>query len=261
MYTPTPDQSPAQATERVKRTPGASERTKRWIAGRWVNVISIGLLGASFTVPAAWPGISGEAEHVHTSSLLGIAHPGPHTAAESETAATRRAEAQRLLLEAQALVDEALVLPAGLPVQSSVRSTWGMRMHPIKRRMLPHHGIDLRCSVGTSVRSTADGIVIDQGSGGGAGRWIRVQHGDGYGTFYAHLDSSLVEIGDAVMNGEKIAHSGETGAVTGPHLHYELNWGGGRSDSLSLPVDALVPLRDSLLNHADALIEQASILR
>ena len=181
-------------------------------------------------------------------------------ATSPDDAAGTTGAAEQLLMEAAVLLDEGLAMPAGLPINSSIRSKWGMRMHPIKKRMLPHHGVDLRCSVGTEVRVTADGIVIDSGRDRGAGLWVRVRHGGGYGTFYAHLDSSLVQTGAAVRSGEVIALSGQSGAVTAPHLHYELNWGGKRSDSLSLPVDALQQTRDSLLNRAERLIERSASL-
>ena len=207
----------------------------------------------------------GGAAGVHTSSAVGMGPGGAGVASETPVVPAaplgeRASLAEELLAQAAQLVDEGLALPAGLPINSSVRSEWGMRMHPIKKRLLPHHGIDLRCVVGTPVHSTADGIVLDQGYERSAGRWVRLQHGQGYGTLYAHLDSSLVRTGAVVRSGEVIALSGSSGAVTAPHLHYEVNWGGTRSDSLSLPVGALAERRDSLLTRAEQLIERAAKL-
>lgn len=164
----------------------------------------------------------------------------------------------RVRLElATELAGRALALPSGYPVPCPLTSRWGMRMHPKRKKRLPHHGVDLGCPVGTAVLATADGSVLSAGKDGRSGRWLRVTHDGGYGTVFAHLDTVLVRAGQAVALGDTLALSGETGDVTGPHLHYELNWGGRRSDSLSVPTNALAALRHSLLVEAEQLIRHA----
>jgi murein DD-endopeptidase MepM/ murein hydrolase activator NlpD len=78
-----------------------------------------------------------------------------------------------------------------------------------------------------------------------------VLHAGGYSTFYAHLSTAAVEAGARVARGDRVGASGRTGAVTGPHLHYELNWGGASSDSLSLPTDALLGAYERALDAAE----------
>lgn len=163
-------------------------------------------------------------------------------------------ELNRLRLELAAeLVGRAVSLPSGYPVECPLSSKWGMRRHPKRKKVLPHHGVDLGCPVGTVVRATADGTVLGAGESTRSGQWIRVVHAEGYGTVFAHLDTVLVRKGQRVAIGDTLALSGESGDVTGPHLHYEVNWGGRRSDSLSLPINALASVRDSLLAEAESL--------
>jgi len=90
----------------------------------------------------------------------------------------------------------------------------------------PHGGIDLRARRGTAVLAPADGRVAvstDAYEGGARyGKVIVIDHGGGMRTLYAHLDSLGVREGDIVWTGQRVAVSGATGKVTGPHLHYEV---------------------------------------
>lgn len=95
---------------------------------------------------------------------------------------------------------------------------------------LGHTGIDYGCSMGTSVRATGDGRVSFAGSGanhGGflavAGNAILLDHGDIYSA-YSHVSRFAVSQGQQVSQGQVIGYSGNTGQVTGPHLHFEF-WG------------------------------------
>ncbi len=89
-----------------------------------------------------------------------------------------------------------------------------------------HNGIDLRASLGTRVLAAADGVVKDFGntdilcSGGSYGKWIVVEHTGNLTTLYAHLSTINVTRGQKVARGDIIAYSGDTGYVTGPHLHF-----------------------------------------
>jgi len=85
-----------------------------------------------------------------------------------------------------------------------------------------HTGIDLAVVVGTPVKSTMDGHVVSAGwNNQGYGNLVIVENG-AYRTYYAHLSSIPVAVGDAVTAGEVIGLSGNTGHSTGPHLHYEI---------------------------------------
>lgn len=115
-------------------------------------------------------------------------------------------------------------LPAIDPLegQGFITDGFGMRMHPILHIRLMHEGIDLECENGTPVYATGDGEVSYVGRRGGYGLVVEIDHGFGYSTLYGHLEKSLVSEGQKVKRGQKIALSGESGLVTGPHLHYEV---------------------------------------
>lgn len=57
---------------------------------------------------------------------------------------------------------------------------------------------------------------------GGYGRLVKIDHGNGIQTWYAHCNTLLVSVGDVVAQGQQIATAGSTGNVTGPHLHFEV---------------------------------------
>ena len=85
-----------------------------------------------------------------------------------------------------------------------------------------HEGIDIAVPVGTSVKAAECGTVIFAGNGGSYGNLVRIDHGNGVVTAYAHLDKINVSTGQAVNSNTEIALSGNTGRSTGPHLHFEV---------------------------------------
>ena len=108
---------------------------------------------------------------------------------------------------------------------SRLSSPFGLRMHPIHKVLKGHGGIDAVAPIGSSVRAAARGkVVINKNNPGGYGRYIVIQHADGYYSLYAHLEEhgTMVSVGDNVSNGQLIATSGNTGGSTGPHLHFEI---------------------------------------
>lgn len=114
-------------------------------------------------------------------------------------------------------------LPAIRPVRSSIGDRFGMRMHPILKRKRMHHGLDFLSNIGDSVHSPGDGIVTFIGNKGGYGKVLRINHGFGYETLYAHLSKFKVKKGEKIKRGDLIALSGNSGSLsTGPHLHYEV---------------------------------------
>ncbi len=85
-----------------------------------------------------------------------------------------------------------------------------------------HNGLDIGVVVGTPVKTTMDGTVIHAGwNTQGYGNLVIVENGE-YRTYYAHLSSIPVSVGDTVAAGSTIGLSGNTGNSTGPHLHYEI---------------------------------------
>ena len=116
-----------------------------------------------------------------------------------------------------------LTVPLGSPVigETDMTSPFGMRKHPIFRRMAIHTGIDLRGDTGEPVRATATGKVTIAGRQGGYGNMVEISHGNGLATRFGHLSSIGVKVGQVVRIGEIVGNIGSTGFSTGPHLHYE----------------------------------------
>ncbi len=96
------------------------------------------------------------------------------------------------------------------------------RKHPVTGRVRPHKGTDFAMPIGTSIQAPANGRVEKVGNHPAAGRYVVIRHDNGYKTRYLHLSKPLVSNGQRVAMGEKIALSGNTGRITGPHLHYEV---------------------------------------
>jgi murein DD-endopeptidase MepM/ murein hydrolase activator NlpD len=115
-------------------------------------------------------------------------------------------------------------IPNGVPIQAiRINDGFGMRMHPIRKKRVMHHGIDYKANIGTPVYSTADGVVESAGNKhDGYGKQVVVLHGFGFKSSYSHLNKIEVSSGEFVHKGQKIAESGNTGKSTGPHLHYEV---------------------------------------
>ena len=109
-----------------------------------------------------------------------------------------------------------------LPVQCSVTSGFGYRVHPIDGVVKFHYGSDFGVVDGTDVLAFADGTVISAQEFDGYGITVILDHGNDYTTLYAHCGQILVKQGDKVKKGDKIALSGHSGRVTGPHMHFEL---------------------------------------
>jgi hypothetical protein len=88
-----------------------------------------------------------------------------------------------------------------------------------------HTGQDYPCAIGTPVHASLGGVVINTSPGSDYGKTVEIDHGNGYQTLYGHLSEVMVKVGETVTQGQLIAKSGETGKVTGPHLHYEVRKG------------------------------------
>lgn len=108
------------------------------------------------------------------------------------------------------------------------------RMHPIRHRIIPHNGVDFKVVVGTPVYAPADGTVKFAGYMRGAGYCVILDHINGYSTVYMHLSKFDVKAGQSVRLGQIIARSGNTGASTGAHLHYEVRINGKPYDPLKV---------------------------
>ena len=93
----------------------------------------------------------------------------------------------------------------------------------IEGQEILHQGLDFPTAIGTPVRAAADGLVIvSQDTGKITGKWIAVQHENGFTSRYLHLNKRLVKRGQRVRRGQIIAYSGETDSKGKPHLHFDL---------------------------------------
>ena len=116
------------------------------------------------------------------------------------------------------------------PYTINARSPYGPRRHPITGKTTMHHGIDVAMPVGTRLTAPAPGTVVHKGNNGSGGVTLIIRHEGNMHTVYYHLRRpSPHAIGATVNTGDFIAESGNTGASTGPHLHFELRrsrtWG------------------------------------
>jgi murein DD-endopeptidase MepM/ murein hydrolase activator NlpD len=100
-----------------------------------------------------------------------------------------------------------------------IRSPYGWRIDPWPEF---HQGVDLDLDYGDPVRAAAAGTVVAAGYDGGYGNKIDIDHGNGYHTWYCHLEKIDVAVGQYVTKAEHIAEVGSTGESTGPHLHYQV---------------------------------------
>jgi murein DD-endopeptidase MepM/ murein hydrolase activator NlpD len=89
-----------------------------------------------------------------------------------------------------------------------------------------HIGLDYRCRLGDAIYSADNGVVVYAGWATGYGNLVKVDHGNGFMTYYAHLDSIWVSCGQSVYQGTVVGPCGTTGWSTGPHLHFEIRKGG-----------------------------------
>ena len=89
-----------------------------------------------------------------------------------------------------------------------------------------HIGLDYKCHLGDPIYAADNGVVVFAGWGGGYGNLVRVNHGNGYETYYGHFDSFAVGCGQPIYQGQILGYCGTTGWSTGPHLHYEIRMNG-----------------------------------
>jgi murein DD-endopeptidase MepM/ murein hydrolase activator NlpD len=114
------------------------------------------------------------------------------------------------------------VLPAGQQGSKPVPSGRPVTGRLTQQYHSGHNGLDIAIPVGTPIQATMDGSIVHAGwNNQGYGNLVIVENGE-YRTYYAHLSSIPVSVGDTVKAGSTIGLSGNTGNSTGPHLHYEI---------------------------------------
>lgn len=117
------------------------------------------------------------------------------------------------------------------PSMGKISSPYG------KRYGFFHSGIDIDDSRGRDIRAADSGVVTFSGMNGRYGYMIIVRHDNGIETLYAHNANNFVDVGEEVLQGQKIAKMGSSGRSTGRHLHFEVRIDG-------QPVDPLGYLKD-----------------
>ena len=132
--------------------------------------------------------------------------------------------------EGEGLTPALLPTPAPGAVITSHFSSY--RIHPVFGVGRPHTGVDYAAPTGTPVQTIADGVVTFAGWQNGYGNAIEIQHGGKQTTFYAHLSSIGVRVGEKVEQGVEIGKIGSTGWSTGPHLHFETRNNGVAEDPM-----------------------------
>lgn len=109
----------------------------------------------------------------------------------------------------------------------TITSAFGMRVHPVYGYQLMHNGVDLACPQGTPIYATRAGTVTTASyQEGGAGYYVSINHGDGFGSIYMHMTHYVVSAGQSVSAGQLIGYVGSTGVSTGPHLHFGISYAG-----------------------------------
>ena len=122
-------------------------------------------------------------------------------------------------------------IPAIQPVSnknlSRMASGFGPRIDPIYKTKKFHAGMDFSAKTGTPIYATGNGKVIRvRKSRKGYGNHVKIDHGYGYVTLYAHMQKYIVKKGQKVKRGEVIGYVGNTGKSVAPHLHYEVHKNG-----------------------------------
>ena len=124
-----------------------------------------------------------------------------------------------------------------LPDAYSITSNFGEREDPYSGEISSHTGTDIAAPLGTPILAASDGTVTIANAtdswGGSYGFYVKIDHGNGFETLYAHCSAICVVPGQTVQQGEVIGYIGSTGASTGEHLHFEVWRSGLRENAMT----------------------------
>ena len=150
-------------------------------------------------------------------------------------------------------------IPAIQPIKNKeltrLASGFGMRVHPIYKVRRMHTGLDFAAPRGTPIYATGAGVVkktVISYRKTGYGNYVEIDHGFGYVTKYAHMQSITVKKGQRVKRGDLIGYVGSTGGSTAPHCHYEIIKNGKKID----PIQYII--QDVTDEEYEKLLELAS---
>ena len=138
-----------------------------------------------------------------------------------------------LLIANSSFCETGYVYPLMSP---KISSDYGKRYHPIRKIIKHHAGIDLAAPLEAPIRAISSGFVIFSGMHGGYGNLVVLMHKDGITSHYGHCQTLSVNVGEQIKAGSIIATVGDTGKVTGPHLHLEI-----RKDGAALDPEKVIP--------------------
>jgi murein DD-endopeptidase MepM/ murein hydrolase activator NlpD len=115
------------------------------------------------------------------------------------------------------------------------------RMHPVLHVVMPHNGVDFAAPIGAPVYATAAGVVESAGNGGACGNMVEIAHTGGITSVYCHLSrfAAGLHAGQRIESRQLIAYVGQTGRVTGPHLHFGIKKNGVFIDPMTLRLDGV----------------------
>ncbi|RAJ12167.1 M23 family metallopeptidase [Olleya aquimaris] len=113
-------------------------------------------------------------------------------------------------------------------------------------RVRPHKGTDFAANVGTPIRATANGTVVESAKRGGNGNYVKIKHNSTYSTQYLHMSKRKAKVGDFVKQGDVIGYVGMTGNTSGPHVCYRFWKNGKQVDPFKQKLPEAEPISDSL---------------
>ena len=157
-------------------------------------------------------------------SAVAAEPPARATAEKPARAAKQRGDASPRSLAARAPADFFFAIPDfadvlaafAWPKEGAITSSFG------RRRLGWHRGIDIAGERGDAINAAAAGVVVASGFEPRYGRVVKIEHEHGFTTVYAHNDDNLVEVGDWVAAGQRVASLGRTGRATSYHVHFEI---------------------------------------
>jgi murein DD-endopeptidase MepM/ murein hydrolase activator NlpD len=132
------------------------------------------------------------------------------------------------------------------------------RMHPVLHVVMPHNGVDFAAPVGTPVYAAAAGVVTSVGNAGPCGNKVEISHPGNVTSIYCHLSrfAAGLKVGQHVEQRQLIAYVGQTGRVTGPHLHFGIRKGGVFVDPMTFRLDGVRVVPRALRDDFDRLRAQ-----
>lgn len=121
-------------------------------------------------------------------------------------------------------------------------------------RVKAHRGTDFAANIGTPIKATANGTVIESARRGGNGNYVKIRHNSTYMTQYLHMRKRLVKRGDYVKQGDVIGTVGMTGNTSGPHVCYRFWKNGVQVDPFRQKLPAAEPLKEEFKEHYFSVI-------